>query len=505
MAEAYRVEMRDIVKRFGGTTALNKLSLKVRPGEIHSLVGENGAGKSTLVKILSGAVQRDSGEIFIDGKAVEIGDPRRGKELGVSIIYQEFVLAPDLSVAENIHLGKLGKGIVNWKELNRKTKEIIDSIGIDIAPTAKVKDLSVAYQQVVEIAKALSENSRILILDEPTAVLSPQDVGNLFVVLKKLKAQGVSIIYISHRLEELFQIADTITVLRDGSVTGTFPKEEMDVKKTMQLMVGRELSTLFPKRESGIGTEILRVEGFQSSKFKNISFYVRRGEVVGFAGLVGSGRTEVARAIFGADKTSGGKLLLDGTGKKITSPKTAVQNGIALIPENRKTDGLVLQMMVKENISFANLKKITGTLGWLKQKEEIRNSAELVNTLSIKTPNVNAAASSLSGGNQQKVVLAKWFNTKSKVIILDEPTRGVDVGAKVEIYKVINDFAKSGLGVLMISSEMGELIGMCDRVYVFRSGGIVGELFAPDITEQKIMEMIIRGTSSEAPRGGAHE
>jgi ribose transport system ATP-binding protein len=349
----------------------------------------------------------------------------------------------------------------------------------------------------VEIAKALSENSRILILDEPTAVLTPQDVGSLFEILFKLKEQGVSIIYISHRLEEVFQIADIITVLRDGQTTGTYKKSETSVSQIMESMIGRELSALFPKRDHQIGGEAMRVENFNSSKFRNISFKVHKGEVIGFAGLVGSGRTEVARAIFGADKKQRGKIFLDNIERNIDSPKAAVQNGIGLIPENRKTDGLILPMSVRENISFANLGKVSGKFGWLNINKEISISVDLVRSLSIKTNGVNAPARSLSGGNQQKVVLAKWFNTKSKVIILDEPTRGVDVGAKVDIYELINNFAASGIGVIMISAEMAELIGMCDKVYVFNNGEIKGELVKPNITEQNIMQMIIGGGRNE--------
>ncbi|MDR1390602.1 MAG: sugar ABC transporter ATP-binding protein [Treponema sp.] len=499
MPSKYRVEMRNILKHYGGTLALNKFSFKILPGEIHALVGENGAGKSTLVKILSGAVQKDSGDIFIDGEAVEINSPRRGKELGVSIIYQEFALAQDLTVAENIHINSLGNGggLVNWNALNKKAADIIQSTGIKIDPKAVVKNLSVAYQQVVEIAKALSENSRILILDEPTAVLTPQDVSRLFEILFRLKEKGVSIIYISHRLEEVFQIADVITVLRDGQTTGTHKKSESSIGRTMELMVGRELTTLFPRRKNSIGGEIMRVEDFSSHKFKNISFTVHKGEVIGFAGLVGSGRTEVARAIFGADKKQRGRIFLDGKEKNIDSPRTAVQNGIGLIPESRKTDGLILSMSVRENISFANLKKVTNRFGWLNKGREVDVALDLVRSLGIRTSGVNAPVMSLSGGNQQKVVLAKWFNTKSRVIILDEPTRGVDVGAKVDIYELINNFAASGLGVIIISAEMVELIGMCDKVYVFNNGEIRGELVKPNITEQNIMQMIIGGSTNE--------
>ncbi len=491
----YRVEMRNIVKRFGGVHALKGFSFSVAPGEIHALVGENGAGKSTLVKILSGAVKKDSGTILIDGNTVEINSPRMGKELGVSIIYQEFALVPDLTVAENIFLNSMSnaKGIINRNRLNKKAQEIIDSIGIDISPKSLVKDLSVAYQQVVEIAKALSENSRILILDEPTAVLTPQDVGNLFNILYKLRDKGVSIIYISHRLEEVFQIANNITVLRDGEVTGTLKTSETSMKQVMELMIGRELTTLFPERDNEVGEEVLRVDGFCSNRFEDICFSVRKGEVIGFSGLVGSGRTEVARAVFGADPKRSGKLYLEQVETAINSPKEAVKKGIGLVPESRKTDGLILSMPIRINITFANLKKIAGKIGWIKKDKELDISKNLISALSIKTSSPETAVQNLSGGNQQKVVLAKWFNANSKVIILDEPTRGVDVGAKVEIYNLVNEFAKAGLGVVMISSEMMELIGMCDRVYVFNGGKIKGEIARDDLSEQSIMQMIMRG------------
>lgn len=495
MSVQYRVEMKDITKRYGGTLALRDFSIAIKPGEIHALIGENGAGKSTVVKILSGAARKDSGTIRVDGETVEINSPHRGKELGISVIYQEFALAPDLTVAENIHLHKLGEagGFINWKKLRAKSAAIIESLGVDIRPEAAVGKLSVAYQQVVEIAKALSEKARILILDEPTAVLTPHDVEKLVTILFKLKDQGVSIIYISHRLEEVFRIADSITVLRDGHITGTFNRDETDIEGVIKLMVGRELGALFPKRNSVIGGRVLEAQGYTSRKFSNISFHVSKGEVIGFAGLVGSGRTEVARALFGADKKEAGKLFLDEKETFIDSPKTAVKNGLALIPESRKTDGLVLSMPVRENVSLANLKKITGPLGWLQNKEEKGITEKLVKSLSIKTGGIHIPARNLSGGNQQKVVLAKWFNTQSKVIIFDEPTRGVDVGAKIDIYNLINGCAEKGLGVIIISSEMAELIGMCDRIYVFSKGTIRGELKGSESTDQSIMQMIVHG------------
>jgi ribose transport system ATP-binding protein len=493
MPSEFKVEMQDIKKHYGGVQALKGFSFQVKPGEIRALVGENGAGKSTLVKILSGAVKKDSGLIRIDGREVEIHSPKTGKELGVSIIYQEFALVPDLTVAENIFINKLGggKGVVNWKDLYRKADEIIQSIGININTHAQVKDLSVAYQQVVEIAKALSEKSGILILDEPTAVLAPQETESLFKILFRLKEKGVSIIYISHRLEEIFQIADKITVMRDGEVTGTFDKQDVTIKEVMELMIGRELTTLFPPRSNQIGEEILKVENFSSPLFKDIAFNVKKGEVVGFSGLVGSGRTEVARAVFGADKKKSGRLVLEGKETAIRSPRDAVKKGIGLMPENRKKEGLILAMPIKTNISFASLKKVSTKIGWIKKEKEKAISQELIKALSIKTDSADTCVQNLSGGNQQKVVFAKWFNAGCKVVLLDEPTRGVDVGAKVEIYNLINQFAAEGLGVIIISSEMLELIGMCDRVYVFNGGRIKGEIAKPEITEKNIMKTIM--------------
>ena len=490
--------MYKVDKHFGGIHALKEFSLQIPPGKILALVGENGAGKSTVARILSGAEHVDSGLILIDGKIQSIYSPRKGKELGVSMIYQEFALAQDLSVAENIFLGSMGKGrgLINWKELYSRASEITNMLGLDIDPKSRVGTLSVAYQQIVEIAKALSENSQVLILDEPTAVLPPQDVERLFEILERLKKRDVSIIYISDRLEEVFKIADLITVLRDGQITGSFNREDTNINQVINLMVGRELTGLFPKRENHIGNVVMRVENFCAARFRNISFEVRRGEVVGFAGLVGSGRTELARAIFGADKKQEGTLFVNSSEITVDSPKAAIRHGIAMVPESRKTDGLVLPMSVKENISITNLNKIRGPLGWLNMRLEKKIATDLINSIGIKTPSINTSVYNLSGGNQQKVVLAKWFNTESSIIIFDEPTRGVDVGAKVEIYNLINNCAASGLGVIMISSEMVELIGMCDRVCVFNNGEIRKELTGADISEQNIINVIMERRAS---------
>ena len=494
MSEAYSVEMTGITKSFGGVHALNNVSFKIRGGEIHAFVGENGAGKSTLMKILAGAYQKDKGEIKIDGRAVNISNPHAGRKLGIAIIYQEFALVPDLTVAENIYLDHLSskRGLINWPQLYRNAGELIKSIGFDINPRSIVGELSVAYQQVVEITKALSENAKILILDEPTSVLAPREVEHLFMILKKLKQQNVSVIYISHRLDEIFKIADTITVIKDGCVTGTVAPTDVTTDDIINMMIGRKLTTMFPKRESRLGKEIFRVEGLnRGKKVKDVSFSVRAGEVLGIAGLVGSGRTETVRAIFAADSKDAGEITLGGHTLKIKSPRDAVSAGIALVPEDRKEQGTILSMSIRANVTMPSLRKVTARLGLIKRKEEKKFTQELIRKLAIRTTSTETRVTDLSGGNQQKTVLAKWFGTDSRVIILDEPTRGVDVGAKVEIYNLINELADRGLAIIFISSEMVEVIGICDRVAVMREGRIQQILEKEQLCEENIMKLAI--------------
>jgi len=493
MDSEYRIEMNNMSKSFGGIKALQNVSFSVKPGEIHCLVGENGAGKSTLMKILSGAYKMDSGAIKIDGKPVEITSPRQAIQLGIGIVYQEFELADELSVAENIFLESLNKNIlVNWKKLNQEAGEIVRSIGFNINPKAITKNLSVAYKQIVEIAKVVSKNVRILILDEPTAVLNDSEAEVLFQLLKRLKEKGVSVIYISHRLDEIFKIGDTVTTLKDGEITGVNPVSEMTVDKVIELMIGRELSDKYPKRDVEIGDEIIRVEGFSDgSMFHNVSFSVRKGEVLGFAGLVGSGRTEVVRALFGADKRKAGKIFYENKPANFRSTVSAVRGGIALIPENRKEQGLVPALNIKKNITLTNLKKVTNFFGIFNSKKEVEIASELAKKLTVKCDGIEANVFSLSGGNQQKVVIAKWMNTDSKVVIMDEPTRGVDVGAKTEIYGLINELAAEGNAIILISSEMVELIAMCDRLLVMNEGIVKGELQKSDFSEKNIMQLIV--------------
>jgi len=493
-AETFSVEMKGITKSFGGVHALKDVDFRVRAGQVHALVGENGAGKSTLMKILSGAYYKDAGKIKIDGEVVNIPNPHAGRKLGIAIIYQEFALAPDLTAAENIYLDHLSDkgGFINFRQLYRNAGELIGSLGFTINPRSKVEDLSVAYQQVVEITKALSEEAKILILDEPTAVLAPREVERLFSVLRKLKQQGVSIIYISHRLDEVFQIADRITVLRDGVVTGSAPRGDVTMDDVIGMMIGRTLTTMFPRRECEIGEEIFRIEGLRRGReVRDVSFGVRAGEVVGIAGLVGSGRTETVRAIFAADKKDAGRILLKGKPLKINSPRDAVRSGIGLVPEDRKGQGTILSMTIRENVTMPRLWKIMGKIGIIRAGREKAITDGLIRKLAIKTRGTESEVADLSGGNQQKVVLAKWFGTDCEVIILDEPTRGVDVGAKVEIYNLINELAARGLGVIVISSEMIEVIGICDRVIVMREGKVEAVLEKDELTEENIMRPAI--------------
>lgn len=487
--------MKNICKSFAGITALKGVDFCLQPGEIHALIGENGAGKSTLMKILSGAYTADSGEIFIDGKAVTIGSPRNGKALGVGIVYQEFELADELTVAENIFIDRLGKnGIVRWKALYARAQEMMDSLGFNINVKSLVKDVSVAYKQMVEIAKALSENAKILILDEPTAVLSPTETQKLFSTLKRLRDSGVSIVYISHRMDEIFSICDSVTIMRDGEVTGSGSIRDFDVDGVVELMIGRKLSNMYPHKDRPRGKPLLEVKGLTGEVFQDIDFTVYQGEILGIFGLVGSGRTEIARAIFGVDRVKDGTVMLEGRRLKVHSPSQAKHEGIALIPENRKEQGLVLEKPISENMTYSNIGRVTKPRGILRKGLEKALVQGLVAKLSVKAPNVANPVSSLSGGNQQKVVIAKWLTIHSKVIIMDEPTRGVDVGAKVEIYNIMNDLTDQGSGIVMISSELNEIIGMCDRVVVIDNGRKMGELERGDINEMNIMKLVVGGT-----------
>ncbi len=487
----HHVDMQNICKAFGGVKACQNVSLRVKAGEIHALVGENGAGKSTLMKILSGAYIRDSGDIYINGQKVSINSPKEGIEQGISVIYQEFALINSLTVAENIFIDKLAeKGkLINWKKLREKARNVLESLGFGNIPANKiVSELSVAHQQVVEICKALARESSVLILDEPTSVLASSEVEQLFKLLRDLRAKGVAIIYISHRLEEIFRLCDRITVMKDGVYVGTYETVEMDEKKLVSLMIGRTLESYFPTRESNIGKPVFRVENVSAGKaVKNVSFEVREGEVLGIAGLVGAGRTETLRAVFGADHMDSGRIFLGGRQIKIKSPMSAVKQGIGMLPEDRKSHGVLLKMPIRTNITLTRLKSFKGPFNVINKKKETEYVDEIVAKLSIKAASIDDNVNSLSGGNQQKVAIAKLLASDSRVLILDEPTRGVDVGAKIEIYKIINDLVGQNYAVIMISSEMMEIIGMCDRAVVIKSGSVAGELNKDELTEQNLI------------------
>ncbi len=487
----YHIDMQNISKIFGGVKALQNVSLQIKAGEIHALIGENGAGKSTLMKILSGAYRRDSGEIYIDGQKVQIDKPKDGIDNGISIIYQEFALVDSLTVAENIFIDNLNHNgrLINWKKLWDKATDALSGLGFSNIPARKiVSELSVAHQQVVEICKALARKSSVLILDEPTAVLATSEVEQLFKLLNELRAEGVAIIYISHRLDEVFTLCDRITVMKDGQYVGTYETAEMDDKKLVNLMIGRALESYFPARESHVGKTVLKVENISSGKaVKDVSFEAREGEVLGISGLVGSGRTETMRAIFGADPISSGRIFLNGQPVKITSPKSAVAHGIGMLMEDRKAQGVLLNMPIRNNITLTNLKSFTGPLGIINKKKETDYINEMVEKLSIRLNSIENDVAYLSGGNQQKVAISKMLASDCKVVILDEPTRGVDVGAKIEIYKIINALVAQNYAVIMISSEMMEIIGMCDRAIVMRSGSVAGELKKDELTEQNLI------------------
>ncbi len=491
MAQQYRLEMKGITKHFGGVKALTDVSLSVEPGEIHALIGENGAGKSTLMKILSGAYQRDKGQIFIDGQEVKITNPKESKDLGIAIIYQEFMLAPDLTVAENIYIDKLsgGKGLIDWKKLQGDAKAQLEKLGFgDIDPRAKCGSLSVAYQQVVEICKCLTRNAKVLVFDEPTAVLTFSEIQKLFEVIKKLRDEGVSIIYISHRLEEIFELSKHITILKDGTYVDTVDTASFDKQRLVNLMVGREMTEMYPPRNAKIGDVVLKVEDLHAGKLVDgVSFDVKAGEVLGFNGLVGAGRTETMRAIFGADKKESGKVYYFGKEVNWKNPGQSIKEGFGLLPEDRKKQGLLLNQSIRVNTTLACLKKVTnhGVIQHAKEKEYVK---ELLKSIQTKYGSTEDDASSLSGGNQQKIALAKWIAADCKCVVFDEPTRGVDVGAKTEIYKIINNLAENGVAVIMISSEMPEIIGMCDRVVIMRNGKVTGELQKEELTENMMIK-----------------
>lgn len=495
MSEEYILKLEHINKAFPGVKALDDVSLSIRRGEVRGLVGENGAGKSTLMKILTGVYPKDSGRIKIDGKEVKIHSPLDAQKLGLSIIFQEFNLVNSLSIAENIFVGRLPKkGIkgVDWKTVYHQAEELLEKVGLSEDVTKKVGSLSVAGKQMVEIAKALSFHSKIIIMDEPSATLTTNELQHLFEIIDVLKKENITVIYISHRLDEIFRLCDAVTVIRDGAVIDTESIEKLDRQTIISKMVGRSMDQEYPKRTGAPGTEtILKVDNLtREPKFRNISFELKKGEILGIAGLVGAGRTEVVRCIFGADKLDSGKIYIRGRQVEISSPQQAIDQGIALVTEDRKVQGLVLEASIAENTTLASLKAITER-GFVNRKKEKEVAREYIRQLKTKAPNEGTACLTLSGGNQQKVVLAKWLYTQADILILDEPTRGIDVGAKYEIYQLIHQFVNEGKSVIMISSEMPEVLNMSDRVIVIHEGNQKGELSQEEMTAENVMKMAI--------------
>jgi len=504
MESSELLEMKAVSKRFPGVQALDQVDFDLAAGEVHALVGENGAGKSTLMRILCGAYQPDDGEIYLSGERVVIQNPAQAQSLGISIVYQEFSLFANLSVAENIFVGRQPVsgyvGFVDRTAALRESKEYLDLFELAVDPDCPVGRLSVAQQQVVEIAKALSLDARILILDEPTSTLSEHETQLLFQTIRRLKERGLGIIYISHRLEEVFEIADRVTVLRDGHLVGTVSVSAVQPEALIRMMVGRQLQDLYGGRVTGSGEEVLRVEGLSSSgHFEDVGFTLHRGEILGLAGLVGAGRTDVARAVFGAQRYDAGHIYLEGREVLIHSPKDAMRLGIAYLSENRYDDELFLRMSVRENITVTHLEKFS-RLGFMFSSLEAEEVVRFVQRLSIRTPGIEQQVMNLSGGNQQKVILARWLAIHPKVLIADEPTRGIDVGAKAEIYALLHDLAAEGVGILFISSELPEILGMSDRILVMNEGRVAGEVSGDEATEELIVALSARQLeSSKAP------
>lgn len=484
------LELKHIVKTFSGVTALDDVSISIRQGEVRALVGENGAGKSTLIKVISGAHAPTSGEFWFNGQKITSFNPTISKSLGIGVIYQELNLMPQLTVAENIFYGReLKKGILlDKKAMYEQSNKMIHELGMDIDPNCKIRELTIAEQQVIEIVKAVSQDLKFLIMDEPTAPLTNTEIEKMFQIIQKLRKRNISILYISHRLEEIFQISDTVTVLRDGKHIITMDTAQTDRPMLIRHMVGREVGQDYPQRISSIGEEILHVENVSTSQIHDCSFALHRGEILGFSGLVGAGRTELARAIFGADKLQSGTIAYRNKQVQIHNPRQAIDTGIGLITEDRKSQGLLLNKGISYNITYASLANVSKK-GVIRKTRENAVTDNYIDAMDIKVRSRSQPARTLSGGNQQKVVLGKWLATDSDILIFDEPTRGIDVGAKQEIYKLIRDLSENGKTIIMISSEMVELIGMCDRVLVMRNRTIVGELIGSEITQENILEM----------------
>jgi len=494
MQSDIKLRVSNIEKSFPGVKALKNIDFSVRRGTIHALCGENGAGKSTLMKIINGIYTPDKGTIFIDEKPVKISNPIQAQKYGIAMIAQELNYVPEMSVEENLFLGRLPVnkfGKVNWKYVREETIKLLQREKLPYRPDQKLKTLTVSDIQMLEIIKAISNNADIIVMDEPTSAISQREVEILFEKILQLKSKGASIIYISHKLEEVFKIADDITVLRDGAVVGTYPASELDMDAVITMMVGRKIEDIYPKEEVPIGKTLLEVKGLCSEGiFEDISFKVREGEIVGFAGLMGSGRTEVMRAVFGLDPISSGTIEIRGKEVKIKNPETSIKSKVAMMSEDRRRYGIIPIRSVMENASICSLEKVFYN-GFNHSAKERKIVGDYFKKIGVKTPTLETAIQALSGGNQQKVLFVRWMMRDSDVLLLDEPTRGIDVGAKFEIYKLMTELVKAGKGIVMVSSELPELIGMCDRIYVMSKGRITGHLERKDFSQETIMKYSI--------------
>ena len=488
------LELKGVSKEFPGVKALKNVSFSINKGEVHALIGGNGAGKSTLMKILSGAYTKNSGQIIVEGVETEIGHPSAAEALGITIIYQELNLVQSLSIAENIFIDRHPKtksGTVAWGTMNREAAKLLKEFGIDLAPQTAVKSISIAQQQMVEIIKAVSKNAKLVIMDEPTSSLTTKEIDVLFQMIRTLKARGVAVVFISHRLDEIFEISDRITIMRDGAYVATRDVDKITRGELIALMIGREMSQQFPERVSAAGGELMRAENISDGVLLDeISFTLHEGEVLGFAGLVGAGRTELMHTIFGSRKKRSGRLYLHGKEVSIRSPKQSIRSGIGFVTEDRKREGLALNLSLRENMCMVAIRKVL-TCGLISRKKETESSRKYIDTLGIVTPSAEQKAMFLSGGNQQKVVLSKWLMSNADIIIMDEPTRGIDVGAKREIYEVINQLVAQKKGIIVVSSEFDEVMGICDRIIVMCEGRITGVLSKKDFSQEKIAALAV--------------
>lgn len=488
------LEMKGICKRFPGVDALKNVDFRLVPGKVHALMGENGAGKSTLMKVIAGLHLADEGEMYLHGEKVSFGNPRDALNHGIAMIHQELSPVLDMSILENLFLGKeyiYGRhGRLNYREMERMSRQLLQQIGVDLNPATLMRDLSVSQMQMIEIAKALSYNSEIIIMDEPTATITTTEVENLFRIIRQLRDDGRCIVYITHKMNEVFTIADEITVFRDGDYIGTYDVKDVNERQLIRLMVNRDLNEIYPERDRTCGDICLEVKGLcQEGVFEDISFNLHQGEILGFAGLMGAGRTELMNALFGITKPTSGEISIQG--KKATShcPRNMIRNGLGYVTEDRKGNGLVMDMSVQDNVIISSLGRLGGAAGFIRKRQADLESAKFIERLHIKTPSRESLVKNLSGGNQQKVILAKWLMLSPDIIIFDEPTRGIDVGAKAEIYRLVAELAAAGKGIIFISSEMPEILGMCDRIIVLHEGRYSGETDISDASQEKLLTL----------------